>query len=105
MTTTADTYRQIKEQYRDWILFFQIGDFYETFDGDAETAAEVCDLVLTTRMLGSERVKLAGVPYHSADRCIGKLVNAGYKVILASRTPGAPTDTVERNVRHVIVPE
>ena len=101
----ADTYHQIKQQYPDYILLFQIGDFYETFDKDAETAAEVCDLVLTTRILGDHRVKLAGVPYHSVEPYIAKLVNAGYKVALAHREPGAPRDTLERRVRHVVVPE
>lgn len=100
--TIVDTYRQIKQQYPDYILFFQVGDFYEALDGDAETAAEVCDLVLTTRVLGGRRVKLAGVPYHSIEPYIARLVDAGHKVALASRTPGAPTETIERRVQHVV---
>ncbi len=68
-------YLQIKARFPDTILFFRLGDFYETFDGDAEIAAEVLDIVLTSREMGKNlRVPLAGIPYHAADAYIAKLI-------------------------------
>ena len=85
-------YLQLKSQHPDCILFFRLGDFYETFDGDAEIVAEVCDVALTSRPVGSnQRVPLAGVPYHSVDGYLAQMVEAGYKVAIAEQVsePGA----------------
>jgi DNA mismatch repair protein MutS len=61
-------YLALKQQYPDVILFFRLGDFYETFDQDARIVSEVCDIVLTSRPVGNdERVPLAGVPYHAVE--------------------------------------
>ena len=99
-------YLAIKKQFPDTILFFRLGDFYETFDDDARIVSEVCDVVLTSRPVGAdERVPLAGVPYHSVDPHIAKLVAAGYKVAIAEQIGSEPPPgekLVERTVRRVI---
>ena len=69
-------YLQIKARYPDTILFFRLGDFYETFDDDARIASEVLDIVLTGREMGKDlRVPMAGIPYHSADGYIEKPID------------------------------
>ena len=99
-------YLAIKKQFPDTILFFRLGDFYETFDHDAEIVAQVCDVVLTSRPVGNDqRVPLAGVPYHSVEPHIAKLVNAGYKVAIAEQDGNKPPPgekLVDRAVRRVI---
>ena len=71
-------YLQIKSQYPDVILFFRLGDFYETFDQDGETAARELDIVLTSRNVAKgQRVPMAGVPYHAVDGYIARLINKG----------------------------
>ena len=82
-------YLQIKKQYPDAIVFFRLGDFYETFDHDAEIVADVCDIALTSRPVGKgQRVPLAGVPYHSADSYIARLIAAGHKVAIVEQVGG-----------------
>jgi DNA mismatch repair protein MutS len=82
-------YLQIKKQYPDAIVFFRLGDFYETFDEDAEVVADVCDIALTSRPVGkNQRVPLAGVPYHSADSYIARLITAGHKVAIVEQVGG-----------------
>ncbi len=99
-------YLAIKKQFPDTVLFFRLGDFYETFDADAEIVARVCDVVLTSRPVGAnERAPLAGVPYHSVEPHIAKLVNAGYKVAIAEQLGSEPPPgekLVERVVRRVV---
>jgi DNA mismatch repair protein MutS len=100
-------YLQIKSRYPEHILLFRMGDFYETFDGDAEVAARVLDIVLTGRDMGKgNRVPLAGIPYHAADGYIAKLIGAGYKVAICEQI-GEPTKgrgLVERDVTRVVTP-
>jgi DNA mismatch repair protein MutS len=82
-------YLQIKKQYPDAIVFFRLGDFYETFDQDAEVVADVCDIALTSRPVGKkQRIPLAGVPYHSADSYIARLISAGHKVAIVEQVGG-----------------
>lgn len=96
-------YLSIKAAYPDTILLFRLGDFYETFDDDARTVARVCDVVLTSRPVGNDvRVPLAGVPYHSVDGYIARLVEAGYKVAIAEQVTEPGKGLVEREVRRVI---
>jgi DNA mismatch repair protein MutS len=96
-------YLELNRQYQDCILFFRLGDFYETFDDDAKTVARVCDVVLTSRPVGNDvRVPLAGVPYHSVDGYLAKLVEAGYKVAVAEQTSEPGNGLVEREVLRVV---
>ena len=98
-------YLQIKKQYPDAILFFRLGDFYETFDEDAKTVAEVCDVVLTSRPItADQRVPLAGVPWHSAETYIARLINAGYKVAICEQVGEVGKGLVDREVIRVVTP-
>ena len=88
-TPVRRQYLQIKRQFPDAVVFFRLGDFYETFDEDAQLVAEVCDIALTSRPVGKDqRVPLAGVPYHSADAYIARMIEAGHKVAIAEQVKG-----------------
>jgi len=98
-------YLQIKKQYPDAILFFRLGDFYETFDEDAKIVSEVCEVTLTSRPVSKgQRVPLAGVPWHSADTYLAKLIRAGYKVAVCEQVGEVGKGLVERDVVRVITP-
>ena len=100
-------YLQLKSQYPDSILFFRLGDFYETFDADAELIARELDIVLTSRPVGKgQRVPLAGVPYHAADNYIARLIEKGYRVAVAEQLadPSTVKGIVPRDVMRVITP-
>ena len=100
-------YFAIKKEYPGVILFFRLGDFYEMFFDDAKTAAEELDLVLTGRDCGQEeRAPMCGVPFHSADSYISKLVSRGYKVAICEQVedPKAAKGIVKRDVIRVITP-
>jgi DNA mismatch repair protein MutS len=102
-TPMRQQYLSIKAQHSDCILLFRLGDFYETFDDDAKIVARVCDVVLTSRPVGNDqRVPLAGVPYHSIDGYIARLVEAGYKVAIAEQVTEPGHGLVEREVRRVV---
>ncbi len=102
-TPMRQQYLSIKSQHPDCILLFRLGDFYETFDEDAKTVAQVCDVVLTSRPAGGDqRVPLAGVPYHAVDAYIAKLVEAGYRVAIAEQITEPGKGLVEREVRRVV---
>jgi len=107
LTPAMRQHREIKLQYPDAILFFRIGDFYETFGPDAEVVSRELDIVLTSRSKGPEgKVPLAGVPYHAADGYIGRLVAKGYKVAVCDQV-GDPKSTkgiVDREVVRVVTP-
>ena len=76
----------MKNQYRDCILFFRMGDFYEVFYEDAKICSKLLDLTLTSRDRNSANpVPMAGVPYHSAEKYIAKLVANGYKVAIGEQ--------------------
>ena len=101
-TPLRQQYLNIKKQYPDTILFFRLGDFYETFDGDAAIVSQVCDVVLTARPTSkAQRIPMAGVPYHSAEGYIAKLVQAGYKVAVAEQLTAPTVDqaTADRRIR------
>jgi DNA mismatch repair protein MutS len=102
-------YLRIKKQYPGTIVFFRLGDFYETFDEDAKVVAQVCDIVLTSRPVGKDqRVPLAGVPYHSVEGYIAKLIQAGHKVAIVEQVGEVPAATkrglVDREVVRVVTP-
>src|SRR5512147_849962 len=107
LTPIRRQYLQIKNQYPDTILFFRLGDFYETFDADAELIARELDLVLTSRPVGKgQRVPLAGVPYHAADNYIARLIEKGYRVAVAEQMadPATVKGIVPRDVTRVVTP-
>lgn len=96
-------YLNLKAQHPDCILFFRLGDFYETFDEDAQIVADVCDVVLTSRPVGNnQRVPLAGVPYHSVDGYLTRLVEAGYRVAVAEQVSQPGNGLVDREVQQVV---
>lgn len=100
-------YFQIKSEYSDCILFFRLGDFYEMFFDDAKIASRELDLVLTGRDCGQEeRAPMCGVPFHSADNYIAKLVSHGYKVAICEQMedPAAAKGIVKRDVIRIITP-
>lgn len=100
-------YFQIKSEYPGMLLFFRLGDFYEMFFDDAKIASEELDLVLTGRDCGQEeRAPMCGVPFHSADNYIAKLVSRGYKVAVCEQMedPKSVKGLVKRDVIRIITP-
>lgn len=100
-------YLEIKEQNKDSILFFRLGDFYEMFFDDAKTASDELDLVLTGKDCGlKERAPMCGVPFHSCEGYIARLVERGYKVAICEQTedPAKAKGLVKRDVIRVITP-
>ena len=107
MTPMFQQYLEIKEQYREYILMYRVGDFYEMFYDDAKTAAEALDLVLTGKDCGEdERAPMCGVPFHAADNYIGRLVAKGYKVAVCEQMedPALAKGLVKREVIRMITP-
>ncbi|MFA5237949.1 MAG: DNA mismatch repair protein MutS, partial [Methanoregula sp.] len=107
LTPGMRQYRQIKAQYPDAILFFHIGDFFETLEGDAEIVSKELDLVLTSRSKnGDQKIPLAGVPHHAGESYIARLVAKGYKVAICEQTedPKTAKGLVKREVVRVITP-
>ncbi len=99
-------YLDIKKEHTDCILFFRMGDFYETFFEDAKICSKVLDIVLTSKNKNSENsVPMAGIPYHSAEKYITKLIAHGYKIAIAEQTTApVPGKIVEREVVNIITP-
>lgn len=98
-------YYAIKEQYRDCIIFFRLGDFYEMFCEDAIVGSKELDLTLTGKSCGlEERAPMCGVPYHSYESYAEKLVKKGYKVAICEQTPNIVDKIVQREVVRVITP-
>ena len=109
MTPMRKQYHQIKEQNSDCILFFRLGDFYEMFDEDAKVAAKELDLTLTTRDRNKpkeEQTPMCGVPYHSVDAYIARLVAKGYKVAICEQMedPALAKGLVQRDISRIITP-
>jgi DNA mismatch repair protein MutS len=99
-------YLAVKRKYPDAIVFFRLGDFYETFDDDANLASSVLDITLTSREMGTgNRIPMAGIPYHAAEGYIGRLIATGHKVAICEQI-GEPTGRtlVERKVTRVVTP-
>lgn len=106
-TPMLEQYREIKSRHLNDILFFRMGDFYEMFFEDAETASRELEITLTARDGGGgKRVPMCGVPYHSADGYIAKLIEKGYKVAVCEQTedPRQAQGIVKREVVKVITP-
>ncbi len=105
-TPIRQQYLAIKRQHPDAILFFRLGDFYETFDDDARTVAAELDIVLTSRNVAQgKRVPMAGVPYHAAEGYIGQLIGKGYKVAICEQMADQTTKgLMSRQVVRVVTP-
>lgn len=104
-TPARRQYLQMKSQYPDYILLYQVGDFYETFDEDAYIASRELQIVLTARSYGDEkRVPLAGIPIHALDNYVGKLIRRGYKVAICDQVGevGKGHQPVERAVTRIL---
>ena len=100
-------YLRIKRRNPQAIVFFRLGDFYETFDEDAKVVSRELEIVLTSREMGKgNRVPLAGIPYHALDNYLAKLVNRGHKVAICEQVtqPGETKGLVEREVVRVVTP-
>ncbi len=107
LTPLMQQYLSLKEKYADSLLFFRLGDFYEMFFEDALTASRELEIVLTGRDCGlEERAPMCGVPYHSVDGYIQKLIQKGFKVALCEQLtdPALSKGLVERDVVRVITP-
>ncbi|MBD5560798.1 MAG: DNA mismatch repair protein MutS [Clostridia bacterium] len=105
LTPMMRQYMDIKEQNRDAILMYRLGDFYEMFFDDAQTAARELDLVLTGRDCGlEERAPMCGVPYHAVDSYIGRLVDKGYKVAVCEQLedPKTAKGLVKRGITRIV---
>lgn len=98
-------YNEIKRAHPNYILFFRLGDFYEMFYEDAKVASRILDVVLTSRSAGSSgKVPMCGIPYHSADNYISRLIKAGYKVAICEQVedPSKAKGIVKREVVRLI---
>lgn len=107
MTPMMEQYFEIKEQYRDYLLFYRLGDFYEMFFDDAIVASRELELTLTGRDCGeAERAPMCGVPFHAVEDYIGKLIEKGYKVAICEQMedPALAKGLVKRDVIRVITP-
>ena len=107
LTPLMRQYLDLKEKYKDSLLFFRLGDFYEMFFEDAVTAAHELEIVLTGRDCGlEERAPMCGVPYHSVEGYINRLIEKGYKVAICEQMtdPSQAKGLVERDVVRVITP-
>jgi DNA mismatch repair protein MutS len=106
LTPVRQQYLEIKRGYPDTILFFRLGDFYETFDEDAEITARELDIVLTSRPIGKGmRTPLAGIPYHAVDNYLARLIEKGYHVAICEQVGDQPEKGIfPRKVMRVVTP-
>lgn len=109
LTPMMRQYLELKEQHPDCILFFRLGDFYEMFSDDARLASKELDLTLTTRDRGKDKadqVPMCGVPYHSAESYIARLVSRGYKVAICEQMedPALAKGLVKRDITRIVTP-
>ncbi|MFC2003715.1 DNA mismatch repair protein MutS, partial [Chloroflexota bacterium] len=106
-TPIRQQYLRIKRQYPEAIVFFRLGDFYETFDNDARLTSKELEITLTSREMGKgHRVPMAGIPYHALDNYLARLINRGYKVAICEQMtkPGETKGLVEREVIRLVTP-
>ncbi|MDO8588470.1 MAG: DNA mismatch repair protein MutS [Armatimonadota bacterium] len=107
LTPMLRQYNAIKQQYPDVILMFRLGDFYEMFGDDAVVASRELDIVLTSRSHGyAAKMPMCGVPYHSVDRYVARLISRGYRVAMCDQTedPKLAKGLVNRAVTRVVTP-
>src|SRR5512135_2487941 len=106
-TPMMQQYLRIKAQHPDMLLFYRMGDFYELFFDDAERAARLLDITLTTRGASAgQPIKMAGVPYHAAEQYLARLVKQGVAVAICEQVgdPATSKGPVERKVVRIITP-
>ena len=106
VTPSRQQYLDIKKEHPNTILFFRLGDFYETFDEDAEITARELDIVLTSRPVGKGvRVPLAGIPYHAVENYLARLIEKGYHVAICEQVGETPVKGLfPRKVVRVVTP-
>jgi DNA mismatch repair protein MutS len=106
LTPAMRQFARFKQKYPDAILFFRMGDFYETFYEDAKVCSRVCGLTLTSRSKGDNPIPLAGVPYHAVDGYLKKMLQAGYKVAVCEQVedPKTAKGVVKRDVVRIVTP-
>ena len=106
LTPAMKQYDSFKKKYPDCILFFRMGDFYETFYKDAQICSQVCGLTLTSRNKGDNPIPLAGMPFHAVDGYLKKMIKAGYKVAVCEQIeiPKLAQGVVKRDVIRIITP-
>ena len=106
ITPIRKQYLDIKRQYPDAILFFRLGDFYETFDKDAEITSKELDIVLTSRNVAKgSRIPMAGIPHHAAENYLSRLIEKGYHVAICEQIGEEPTRGLfPRKVVRVVTP-
>ena len=107
MTPMMQQYFEIKNQYKDYLLFYRLGDFYEMFFDDAIIASRELELTLTGRDCGeAERAPMCGVPFHSSETYISRLIEKGYKIAICEQTedPALAKGLVKREVIRVVTP-
>jgi DNA mismatch repair protein MutS len=106
ITPLRQQYLEIKKEYPDAIVFFRLGDFYETFDDDARKTSEALDIVLTSRPVAKGvRVPMAGIPFHAVDNYLGRLIEKGYHVAICEQVGDQPDKGLfPREVIRVVTP-
>lgn len=107
LTPMMQQYMEVKSKYKDCILFYRLGDFYEMFFDDALTASRELELTLTGRDCGlSERAPMCGVPYHAVETYLDRLIEKGYKVAICEQMedPALAKGLVQRDVIRVVTP-
>ena len=108
LTPAMRQYMQIKHKYKDCVVFFRMGDFYETFYEDAKTTAEALDIALTKRGMkkDGQSIPLAGIPYHALDMYLAKMIKKGHKVAIVEQMedPKLAKGIVKRDVVRIVTP-
>ena len=107
LSPMMQSYMQTKDAYKDSILFYRLGDFYEMFFDDAITASRELEITLTARACGlEEKAPMCGVPHHAVDLYISRLINKGYKVAICEQLedPKTTKGIVKRDVIRVVTP-
>ena len=107
LTPMMQKYMETKEQYKDCILFYRLGDFYEMFFDDALVASKELEITLTGKSCGlEERAPMCGIPYHAVEGYLSKLVSRGYKVAICEQVedPKLAKGLVKREVIRVVTP-
>ena len=106
VTPIRQQYLEIKRQYPDSIVFFRLGDFYETFDHDAEVTSRELDIVLTSRPVSKgKRIPMAGIPYHAVENYLARLIEKGYHVAICEQVGDQPARGLfARQVTRVVTP-